>query len=380
MHRRFVALACVLPAVVAVSPLHAQSWFDRDRSFGVQVENDSFGKNGSDSAYTQGLRLAWDFDVWPNWIDAAFPIASFTFKKNAVNACDPRTARSLRPCGVSRLAFGQTMYTPPIITIAALQPTARPYAGYLFGTLGGTMLFERAAVTSELTLGLLGQGALARETQSLAHWTWAEGSAQPLGWHNQLANSWQLTLRNAYSVAAVEYCHNKCTGEAREGRIFDIIPTGELVVGSLMRRASVGGTARVGWGFPDLLTAQRIPTTKGASAPDGSGLSPSARALADIRRGWRSAWIMVFVGGDARLVQHNAMLSGGWRDTGPRGWQTVRQIETERYVPETTYGLGVGVGRANVSWQRVTRGSEYRPNGGTHRFSAFSIAIFAPTR
>ena len=33
---------------------------------------------------------------------------------------------------------------------------------------------------------------------------------------------------------------------------------GELVLGTLMRRASLGATARVGWGFPDLLTAQRI--------------------------------------------------------------------------------------------------------------------------
>ena len=378
MRRRFAVLAA-LP-LAAASPVAAQSWFDRDRSFSVQVENDSFGENGSDSSYTQGLRLSWDFDVWPDWIDAAFPIASLTFRKHVVNACDPRTARNLRPCGVSRLAFGQTMYTPPSLTVTTLQPDTRPYAGYLFGTLGSTMLFARAAVTSEMTVGLLGQGALARETQSLAHWTWAEGSAQPLGWNNQLRNSWQLTLRNSYSVAAVEYCRKKCTGEAREQRIVDVIPSGELVLGSLMRRASIGATARVGWGFPDLLTAQRIPTTRGASNSGGSDPSPTRRALEDIRRAWRSAWIMGFIGGDARYVQHNAMLSGGWRDTGPTGWQTLRRIETESYVPETVYGIGVGAGRANVSWQRVTRGSEYRPNGGRHRFTGYAISIFSPTR
>ena len=65
-------------AAKTVSPIQARTgWWARGRRFSVIDENDAFG-GSSDSAYTQGLRLRWDFAAWPDvpWFQSTFRVVS----------------------------------------------------------------------------------------------------------------------------------------------------------------------------------------------------------------------------------------------------------------------------------------------------------------
>jgi hypothetical protein len=385
-----------LPAEARGAGAHVQpvarsgfwSWFDRDRTFSLLDENDAFA--ASDSSYTQGLRFAWEFGVWPRWLSPWFDALSGRqllggLAPNApVVGCEPRLAaedRKRRACGSVRLSLGQTIYTPPDITVDTLITAARPYSGYLFGSLGAVALYERAMVTSELTVGLLGPGAAAQATQSLAHWTWSWGSDQPMGWHHQLRNAPQVTLRNTWTASLIQLCWKGCDGSSDEIRLFDVLPTAEVVVGTLMNRASLGGSVRAGWRFPDLASAERIGTTRPPEGSAGSAGDKVKRTIDDLLAFARTrTWVMGFAGHDQRFVAHNALLSGSYRDGGAGGWREQSRIETRHSVGETYLGLAAGLGRLSVAWQRIERSAEYTPNGGSHRFGSITVTLASPVR
>lgn len=79
------------------------------------------------------------------------------------------------------LALGQSMYTPPDLTIAEDQPGERQYAGWLY--LEGN--YRRIPTEfSAIQLGFIGDNSLAEETQKTIH-KWI-GSKDPKGWDNQI--------------------------------------------------------------------------------------------------------------------------------------------------------------------------------------------------
>lgn len=357
-------------------------------------ENDALG-GSSDSAYTQGLRLRWEFGVWPKstLFRSTFRLLSFSainpdtsVERDAVNdvrhigSCHADDTRSARPCGLMSIGIAQTMYTPPDLLSTRLNPRTRPYAGFLSGTIAGTVLYPHSSITTELAAGVLGPSADARATQSLAHWTMSWPSPEPQGWANQLHDSFQFTLRDAFAGELLEYCRKACNGSMQEERIFDVVPDAEVVVGTLMNRATIGGSAHLGYRFADLVTPFRIPT----SAPPGPGSPPAShfwndvRDLLDVVR--RTGWCMAFVQYDGRYVQQNALISGSYNDRGPTRWRGESLISLEHTVAEYGWGLSGGVGRVSLGWQQVNRTAEYKPGGGPHRFGSFYLSLFSPSR
>jgi hypothetical protein len=356
-------------------------WWPDERTFTLVDENDALG-GSSDSAYTQGIRFRWDFSAWPEapWFQQAFKWVSLyplvpEYADNPPEVkCVAKGSRRQRPCGLMHFSLNQTEYTPPELRDPNPNYTTRPYVGYLYGTIGGTVLFPRTSVTSELTIGTIGPRSAARGTQSLAHWTWSWTATEPMGWHNQLKNAWQVTLRNAYANELLEFCVHGCTtGTRDDGRIFDIVPNGELVLGTLMRRGSIGTTAHLGYGFPDLITPFRIATTAPPMLTDPNWLDEIEDFIV---RGWRSSWFLVFASYDRRYVETNDLLTGSHNDGGPNGWRTLRQINLERDIGEYAWGFTVGIERLTFGWQQVTRTAEYRPGGGPHRFGVITFGIF----
>ena len=362
-------------------------WWTKERTFTLVDENDALARvpRSTDSAYTQGIRFRWDIGDWPKHpvFRKAFKFASLhplipdSDGREPDLECAAKGSRDDRPCGLVHLSINQTEYTPPELRNPNPDYTTRPYAGYLYASVGGTILYPHTSVTSELTIGTIGARSAARGTQSLAHWTWSSSATEPMGWHNQLRNAWQITLRNLYAVELLELCLHDCTtGTRDDGRIFDIVPNAELVLGTLMRRGSVGGSAHLGYGFPDLITPFRIATTAPPVSPDSQGVWDEIEAL--VRTGWKTAWGMAFVSYDRRYVETNDLLTGSHNDDGPTGWRTNRRINLERDVGEYAWGVVVGIERLTIGWQRVTRSAEYRPGGGPHRFGVFTLGIFTP--
>jgi lipid A 3-O-deacylase len=365
------ACACLAPLGVGAQdePL---DWFKSARAFSLFVENDAFAS--SDSSYSNGLRLTWDFGVWNSRLNTLHRIATLaplldrlvpqSFEVIRPQGCIPYGGRtSNRPCGSVSFGLGQTIYTPDSLRDPRLRPQDRPYAGHLFATVSLNSAFDKWQVSSELAMGVMGPAAQARETQSLAHWTWSPNSVKPLGWKHQLHDALILSLTNTYSFRAFEWCRAGCNGSADERRVFDVTPRVETVLGLHMTRASAGGTVRLGRRFPDLVGVQRIPTTADVGVAD--------------ERGPR-IWYALIGTFDARYVGHNAFLQGSYNDRGAGRWADVRQIALVRGVNEWTIGGAVGLRRASISASQISRSREYAPGGGRHRYWTIALSILTP--
>lgn len=134
-------------------------------------ENDLIG-DGQDKYYTSGVRMTYfnvNTDVPPVIDDAAEAMPGFSI--NATTG--------------TYFTLGQNLYTPTDITTSAPQDDDRPYAAWLYGSIGLATLTEDHIDDVELTLGVVGPEALGEQTQKFIH-SHITDSPSPKGWRNQL--------------------------------------------------------------------------------------------------------------------------------------------------------------------------------------------------
>src|SRR5258708_1250054 len=373
--RGFVSLACVL---VPFQSVHGQTDY---RSFTVQFENDS--KGHSDSSYTNGVRLSWTLlrsrPGMSLFTSYGFPSLLRLVRADRVGLipdqlerqeCQPNEDRNNRrkgACYALNLGIGQNMYTPDSLAGTSLQPFSHPYAGFLFVNFGATTIdapykhghpaFAFTQFSNQVILGVTGQAAQGEDTQSLAHWVASTDSHRPLGWRNQLRQAVEIGLQtdNAYRPRGWEVCAAACDGLVEDGRIFDVTPHTELVAGTFMVRATEGVTARLGYGFPDVLTNQRIPVSLPQRASDAKG----GGGICDY-------WGYVFVNVVGRYWPYNIFVEGGLPDGGPSGWRPLRQIDPRRLLAEGAIGLVAGNSRFSFVGQFARRTNEFDVRGLPH--------------
>jgi hypothetical protein len=282
------------------------------------------------------------------------------------------------------------MFTPDSLAATFLEPRDQPYAGFLFANIGATTIDSPSQrghrfivftqFSNQLVLGVTGHGSYAEHTQALAHWTWSTGSHRPMGWGNQLRQSPQVVLLTdlQFRPRVLEQCGNGCTGKLDEDRWWDITPHIELVAGTTMVRATGGGTARVGRGFPDVSGAQRIPATVLRAREKLKRREERDRSAPCII--CEPFWGYVFVNGDARYVPYNMFLEGGLADGGKAGWRTLRQIDPRHRVFERAVGAAFGNSRMTMTGQYVWRTPEYDVRGdpkahGQHKYISLGLSI-----
>ena len=131
-------------------------------------ENDLF--YDTDRNYTNGVRASWlsSPDGRPAWALRAarwFPLFP-----------DGGAVRT-------SYAVGQNMYTPEDIALRDPPLDDRPYAGWLYGSIGLIAETGRRLDQLELTLGVVGPASLAEQTQTFVHEI--TGSRGPRGWDTQ---------------------------------------------------------------------------------------------------------------------------------------------------------------------------------------------------
>lgn len=388
-------------------------------AFSIYIENDA--PLNSDTGYTNGLRLSWAImrnRPWmqgfvdrslPGLMDRAMGVHLFGVRwltldplrlsrlglipdKIESKACSPssqRAEREIGACTIHTLGIAQTMYTPDSLASTRVQPRDQPYSGFLFGTIGVTTLdapsmrnskswIGYTEVSHQLILGVTGTPAGAEVTQSLAHWTWSPASKRPLGWGNQLKFAPHVGLLSDIAFRPkrfFEYCANMCDGSIDEQRIFDVTPHTELVASTHMVRVSAGATARLGFGFPDMVGTLRIPV----AAP-----AHKARSECFLYLVCQRYWAYAFVNADARYVPHNMFLAGGYADGGPSGWKEVREIDPRTSVNEYAVGFAFGNKRMTFRGQHAYRTPEYDVRGAKkpealHGFASFMLSIHPPT-
>lgn len=324
------------------------------RSFTFYAENDVlyfFSEDGAtDKHYTDGVQASWSAAAWPRWLRRV------NSKWWPGKACDPRHLdEDPNACGVYSIGIGQTMYTPRDLRRADPNPDDRPYVGWTYLIANLHSLRERHRLGLDLQAGIIGPGAGARQTQSMAHWWWAPGAILPQGWSNQLQNQIgaNVGLRYAY-----QWSHTRKGGWSVEAS-----PRVHLQTGSVMTAARAGGRIRAGWNMPPEFLLTRIPVTL---------------SEADTADGRPRLWIAATAELEGRAVAHNALITGGYAD----GDLWRENLELNRFGRDVLWGFAIGSGGFSLSHQWVRRSSEFgTPNAEfpvpdrDHRFGITTVTL-----
>jgi hypothetical protein len=195
----------------------------------------------------QGAQLHWDNDVWgggsgsDRWYTNGLR-ASWSWNATATTAL----GRGLDLAGKWWLwegssptltyAFGQSMYTPANIKIAAPQPDDRPWGAFLFVGATAHAYEGKEFRATELKLGTTGKSAAGEQAQSWVH-KHLTNSARPAGWDQQLKPRLGVQLSHA---------RLRRFGDGLTGDTFGFQTSWGVALGSLRNYAHAGVAMTVG--------------------------------------------------------------------------------------------------------------------------------------
>jgi hypothetical protein len=298
-------------------------------TFNLVLENDIV--SGFDRDYTNGIQFSWTSgpDRVPSWaIDAArlFPLFPETGQVRA------------------SFALGQSIYTPDDITLRNPPAEDRPYAGWLYGSIGlvaetGTRLDQL-----QLQVGVVGPASLAEQIQTTVHEI--VGADKPRGWDTQLGNEPGVVLTYQRSWRAF------VSGELL-GFSFDATPHIGGALGNVFTYANTGATLRLGWNLPNDYGPPRIEP----SLPGSAFFEPQD-----------NLGCYIFAGLDGRAVARNIFLDGNT-------WQDSRSVEKKPLVGDAQVGFAITLGLARLAYTHVFRTREFEGQHGADKFGAVSLSL-----
>ncbi|MFA5592397.1 MAG: lipid A deacylase LpxR family protein [Micavibrio sp.] len=252
----------------------------------LSYENDLIG-DGADKYYTSGVRMTYynvNTPVPPVIEDIAELLPSV--ETNATTS--------------TFFTLGQNLYTPSDIEDPNARPDDRPWAAWLYGSIGLTTMTNNHLDEFELTLGVVGPEALGEQTQKLIH-RHITDSPLPKGWRHQLdfepglILSWQRRWpRGLGGDWHLDF------GDSLRLRAE---PNVNISLGNIYTYAGTGLMLTFGPGQEILQDTP--PRVKPAMA--GSGVF----TVPDRKWGW-----YVFAGLDGRAVARNIFLDGNSFDSG----------------------------------------------------------------
>ncbi len=298
----------------------------------IFIENDSFG--GTDQYYTNGIKIG-------GGIPADKVSRFFTRPPNAL--LDTITDGASNHFG---LFFGQNLYTPRDITIAAPQPFDRPWAAWLYVGAVAQSVKEERLHTVEVDLGVVGPPALGEQVQTFWH-DHIVNAPEPKGWDNQIRGEPGFLLT---------YLHKRRYGDSSG---VQLVPHIGASLGTIATFARAGLLLRAG---------QNMTGFGPDGIEPGGAMLKNARRQQDAGRAQPHEWF-VFAGADGRLVAHNIFLDGSLFRDGP-------SVASRDYVYDLLAGVSVRIDALRVSVTRVKRSEEfYTPLGGGGKQQFYSINI-----
>ncbi len=316
----------ILPASILHQNLESES----DSFLALTVENDSLGR-GTDKNYTSGVRLSYlDVKQKPSrfirWLDDIIPL--FAFNKNT---------------GIT-YSLGQNLYTPTDITRINQSPNTRPWAAFMYGSLGLSTLTKNYVDDVELTIGIVGPWAQGEESQRYVH-SLVEAN-DPKGWDNQIDNELGLILssRRRWPQLFTYEAHNL---------LFSLEPNIGGSLGNVYTLAETGFTINIA---PSMDRWQDMPLLVRPSIP-GSGFFQSQRG----KIGW-----YFFGGMQGRLVARNIFLDGNT-------FSDSYHVDKEPIVVDANAGIALTVGNTRLSYTLIYRTKEFDGQDDNALFGAISI-------
>ena len=295
----------------------------------LEHENDLFA--GEDRYYTSGARLTWlsPDDRVPGWVRAGSDLVPFFSREGELKLS---------------YSLGQNMYTAEDITLEDPDPDDRPYAGWLYFTVGLGAQTEERLDRLQLSVGVIGRASLADRLQRQVHRHL--DAPQPAGWDTQLENEPTLLL-------TYERQWRQLAGDAGNGLGWDATPYVGGSVGNVFTQLTTGVTGRLGWRLPNDWGPPRI-----QPALPGSGVF---RAQSDYGG-------YVFLSLDGRAVGRDIFLDGNtFRDS--------RSVDKRYLVGEIQTGVVVNVTRrVRIAYTHVFPTREFRGQEGTQDFGSLSLS------
>lgn len=265
------------------------------------------------------------------------------------------------------MRIGQSMYTPEDETRSDLIADDRPYAGLLYLGLAWNRRIHAPGArfevldTRELTLGVIGPGSLARQSQNLIHDL--RGIDRFRGWSHQLRNepALQLALERKFKPHA--------EGAIQPGWGSDAIAAYALRLGNIETAASAAVELRAGWNLPNDFGSYPI-------RPGAENRPPSAAAALRSTRPQASTaprpGLHAFLNLEAKAVAWDFSLDGNL-------WRTSHRVDRRPWVAQAAVGIsgqwlvrGHGV---RLALMRVWRTREFDQQHGRHAFGSIALSM-----
>lgn len=303
---------------------------EEQQFFNLTIENDALG-SGHDRNYTSGIRLSY-FDA------AAIPPEAVDSFSQHIPFFEINESTSVY------YTFGQNLYTPKDITVKTPDPDDRPYAAFLYSSVGLTTLSGNHVDDLELTVGVIGPWAQGEETQKFVHEHL--DSRDPAGWDHQLENeiglilAWQRQWPEAFAGSLGDF-------------YFRTSPHIGASIGNVYTYAASGFTLQL---TPYETRWQSTPLRVRPAIP-GNGFF----AVPENRFSWS-----LFCGVEGRVIGRNIFLDGNTFEDSP-------SVDKEYFVADANVGLSLTYGRTQVSYTLNWRSKEFKGQSSPSVFGAVSV-------
>jgi len=296
-------------------------------------ENDgAFFKPNSDSDrhYTNGARIVYSApDAWADEFARWLPMA-------------PMTGEALETAAF--YSIGHEIYTPDhVANPAARPPDDRPFAGWLYGSVGIERASDRVADRLDLKIGVIGPLSGAEKFQKNAH-DWFDPDRPPRGWDDQLGNRFAIDL-DVNRRWKFDLDHD-------ESDFVDIelIPEAGFTMGTVHRHLMAGATLRVGSPFlPRDFGPGRL------NAPSTAVGFPRGPAGVNQELAWQ-----IFARVEGRAVFHNELLE---------------RVEEEPFFGMVQVGVSLVFARnLTLGYSQTFMSKEFETQHGGDAFGAITVA------
>lgn len=326
---RKLSSVAIISSIVAINALTAANVnaADSKGSLTLALENDLFGA-GTDEHYTHGTEISYVSDTYqPTWLINLVSWLPF-YETNA----ETRLVWSL----------GQQIYTPADISKTEPQPADRPYAGWLYTSIG--LITDNRKSSNyvdklEFVLGLVGPDSGAESVQKRVH-KWV-GSDEPMGWDNQLDSevTYDVQYQRQWMLPIIE-------------NYVDVVPRVSASLGTAHRNAGLGFSLRLG---------------SGLDSDYGPPLMRSAATGMQYFKPNQSFYWYLFAGAHGRYVDHNIFLDGTRDHDSPH-------VDKKEWVGEVQAGIVLGWENWRATLTEVARTREFDDQPDPDEYGAIAIS------
>jgi lipid A 3-O-deacylase len=334
MHGHASIALMATSVVLGVTAARAEPQPDPSTIITGQVENDSLV--GTDRFYTSGVRLG------------------VTLPTGELPGFGRDFGHWLYGEGQQRLSFDltQTIYTPRVTQAVQPDPSDRPYAAILLGTVGLVQDTDSMRNMISLGIGAIGPPALGEEAQNGVHRIIHALTAK--GWDDQLPGQpvVQLTADRIWRMPITQ------PGGSLE---VDALPELTAGLGTWRIYAQAGAQVRIGQGLDSDFGAARIrPGLSGGDAFNATEKDGATRPF---------AWYL-FAGIDGQAVAWDETLNGD-------PFTSTRHVSRAPLVGEFQVGLVMMVSNSvRVSFTQVWQTHEfYGQYGHLFEFSSATLSV-----